>query len=654
MALTVFTHSAEGHFGTKDPATGNYHDGPQKHAGCQAVAVKLGWMTGVPSDEGTSIDTTVQLRDGHGNFLPPIQFVEVVTPAREDFLTLVHPPEYLRGFRTSCEALNAMPYGTTVDFGFEAQVSAGTYHVASLAAQTVSDATDFAVTNPGSSAFALRWPPSHHAEPSRAKGYSYLNDVSAKAKELAAQGYDVVIVDLDNHDGDGDVVAIADVPGIYHIDMCQRSPFDRRRECYRGTVLNTETGEPMMHTSEYPYRHTSKKDATTAHITPLPENAIRIEVFEKDFKEGRKNIHAKGETPEKLVIRFVNEAIGFIEKKIPKRENSKGTVVFIQYGSDSLQGDPLGGMGHTSGSHYTIMRGLRLALPQASFVGVMQGGYHEEGWKRGIPAALMALHVEIDDPAARSTMYKRYGGAFVPSPFRDVILKQDSRGAAMLLMEGNTTDSPAVAASVNMLLQKLDREIALYERRSFRQRATAYFKSRLLKYGAAEIAGTATSLMGIVGATMWSDNPGVVGLAATLAENLGFYSVYAAMELRESAEELRMCGQKPTWRSRWKVLRGIVAKCGLAEGADTLATRPLIMSGGAWLGKQIGQAFGGTGNAVMGIVSFLSKFAADLVFYSMIEITDVGLGRFLKRRLLKWEAGTRLEATKKSEDRPTS
>ena len=79
----------------------------------------------------------------------------------------------------------------------------------------------------------------------------------------------------------------------------------------------------------------------------------------------------------------------------------------LSAGVDSAENDPLGGMGLTPGGFYTLVRGLRAALPHTKFVLLTEGGYTERNWYYCFQPILRALS---DDPLgeiATSSMWNK-------------------------------------------------------------------------------------------------------------------------------------------------------------------------------------------------------------------------------------------------------
>jgi hypothetical protein len=144
--------------------------------------------------------------------------------------------------------------------------------------------------------------------------------------------------------------------------------------------------------------------------------------------------------------------------------------------------------------------------------------------------------------------------------------------------------------------------------------------SRIKRYGAAETLGTITAAIGVVVATAVFDSPVWVAIIGTLAENVGFYSVILYKEFHADSKHLAVHGKTPSWRSRLKVLGSTCVTFGVAESVDSLFSRPTLLGLGGIAGELLGQMAGGSGQVTMGVGAFLCKFAADIVYYSMVEL----------------------------------
>jgi acetoin utilization deacetylase AcuC-like enzyme len=112
-----------------------------------------------------------------------------------------------------------------------------TYETALLAAGGVLAAADAVLDGRVRNAFALVRPPGHHAEPARAMGFCFFNNVAvAAAHLLAARGLQrVLVVDFDVHHGNGTQAAFYERDDVLYVSTHQ-VPF------YPGSGRASETG----------------------------------------------------------------------------------------------------------------------------------------------------------------------------------------------------------------------------------------------------------------------------------------------------------------------------------------------------------------------------------------------------------------------------
>ncbi len=133
-------------------------------------------------------------------------------------------------------------------------------------------------------------------------------------------------------------------------------------------------------------------------------------------------------------------------------------------------------------------------------------------------------------------------------------------------------------------------------------------KAKLIEWGARylplEIAATACSLAGGLGAAAIGMNAGIIAYAATWAENAGFYGYALAREVRRT-----VAGAPLTAMVLGPALltssRALIAEFGAAEVFDSFIVRPACM----YVMPQI------TGHLALGLV--LGKVVADIAFYGL-------------------------------------
>lgn len=126
----------------------------------------------------------------------------------------------------------------------------------------------------------------------------------------------------------------------------------------------------------------------------------------------------------------------------------------------------------------------------------------------------------------------------------------------------------------------------------------------LARYLPLEIAATACSLAGGLGAAAFGMNAAVVAYAATWAENAGFYGYALTREVRR-VMNAGLFPAMPLGPAILSSSRSLVGEFGAAEVLDSFVVRPACM----YLFSQL------TGNLAVGLV--LGKIAADIAFYGL-------------------------------------
>src|SRR4051794_36415413 len=133
-----------------------------------------------------------------------------------------------------------------------------------------------------------------------------------------------------------------------------------------------------------------------------------------------------------------------------------------------------------------------------------------------------------------------------------------------------------------------------------RIRRTRSSKARewLGRYLPPEAAGTSAALVTVAVAA--GAGAGSAAVAAACAETFGFYAFVTARELRG-----RQAGRLLGAPAVGAAVRNVVAEFGVAEAADTVVLRPLLMY----------SFVAPLGGLVQGVVA--GKLAADVVFYAL-------------------------------------
>ena len=433
MALTVLINDSSGHLGTFDrqqmnvlnemeiksafsqPGPPAFFDYPGKHAGfTSAVHAFVELTTG-----GSSPFAFVKQ---DGSPYPEVVVKNSLRVPTETELTAVHSPKYLSMLSRQSANANQLKIPLVYDDNIEAHISSGTERAAKNAVGACLEAVDVVLQSPGATAFANVWPPGHHAESSRrgyqdlAMGFCYLSNAAIAALyardhavKINSNGFNrVLVIDIDNHAGNGTRSALVNEPNTMVVDLVQRSPYDGNH--FVDGYIDPNTGLRTGQATEFPSHHNDPNVPTTAHHDINGDNIVVLEFFKKPSPDEVTKTQAESgllaaATPDEILMRF-------IEVALPRIAEFKPDVILWSIGLDSAQNDVLGGMGHVAGSLYTMIRGMRLAFPNARQLGVAEGGYVASNWKRLLPPILAAFHVDPQDPRNHSSLFARYSNKF--------------------------------------------------------------------------------------------------------------------------------------------------------------------------------------------------------------------------------------------------
>ena len=312
-----------------------------------------------------------------------------------------HPEEYLNSLETaSSDALERAKRGEDpiAPFGKEADVSPGTDNAALRSVGAALDAVDTVLSDASDTAFALVWPPGHHAEPIQAMGFCYLSTAAIAAlyardhsvQIRAGHKNRVVLIDIDHHRGNGSAAVLANQPEVLFIDQAYRSHYDPRLQRYVDGPYDPATDTYEGAGREFPYEHTDKFLGVTAHPMASAPNIHKVE-FE-------------GFQSAETVIRT------FFTRVMPAVKEFNPDVILWSVGLDSAKGDPVGGLGLEPESFYTFIKGMRLAFPDIKHCGILEGGYHPELGAACIVPTLLGFHDAPEQICYDS--FSPYQGAF--------------------------------------------------------------------------------------------------------------------------------------------------------------------------------------------------------------------------------------------------
>ncbi len=249
--------------------------------------------------------------------------VEVSEPraASRQEIERIHTADYL--------AAVAATDGRAARLDPDTFTSPETWRVAELAAGAAIDAARLAVER-SMPTLALVRPPGHHAEPDRAMGFCFLNNIAIAAAALRANGTGrVAIVDIDVHHGNGTQRAFYSDPAVLYVSTHQY-PF------YPGTGAATEIGEG-------------------------PGRGFTLNI---PFEAGATD---------------ADYARAYDVRILPALEAFRPDAILVSAGYDAHERDPLGGMRLTTAGYGDVVRRLdeaarRLCHRRLSLV--TEGGYH--------------------------------------------------------------------------------------------------------------------------------------------------------------------------------------------------------------------------------------------------------------------------------------
>lgn len=255
--------------------------------------------------------------------LPGTRMVEARS-ATEAELLLFHTPEYLRVLKEANTGIIPVG-GTQHGLGFaDNPVFNGVYEWSALCAGASLQAAELVASGKAEVAFNISGG-LHHAMPSRASGFCYINDAAVAIRYLAGLGKRVAYIDIDAHHGDGVEFAFYDTDRVLTISIHESGQW-----LFPGTGSVTDTGVGA-----------GKGFAVNV---PLPPS-----------------------TGDELFLRAFDETVlPFVEAFAPD-------IIVTQLGVDSFETDPITHLGlTTNGFEKAVRRFREMRIPWVALGG---GGY---------------------------------------------------------------------------------------------------------------------------------------------------------------------------------------------------------------------------------------------------------------------------------------
>lgn len=289
--------------------------------------------------------------------------VTIIEPqmAKDEEVLVFHEPDYLEALRRADEGIwfpELVRYGIG---SLDCPLVEGIYEASMLAAGASVQAAELVASREVSIAFNMAGG-FHHAKPSHAWGFCYINDPVIAIHKLLQKFERVAYIDIDAHHGDGVQLAFYRNPKVLTI-----STHENGRYLFPGTGFETEMGE-------------GEGFGFTLNIPFLPYAG------------------------DDVYLQAFDEVI------LPTLDAFKPKAIVTQLGADALSDDPITHWNLTTHSYGYALRSFKaLNLPWVALGG---GGYNVANVCRAWTLALaVMLGVELPDeiPSEWQPLAREYG-----------------------------------------------------------------------------------------------------------------------------------------------------------------------------------------------------------------------------------------------------
>ncbi|NTW57797.1 MAG: acetoin utilization protein AcuC [Nitrospirae bacterium] len=312
---------------------------------------------------------THELIKACGLLAPDDPRVIVPAPAKRDDLLAFHSPEYIDMLEASNSG-KAIPGAAAFGLGYgDNPVFPGMFDWSLLVAGASLKAADLVESGEARTAFNISGG-LHHALPSRASGFCYINDPVLAIMLLLARGRRVAYIDIDAHHGDGVQAAFYDTDRVLTISLHETG-----RSLFPGTGFEQETGE-------------GAGKGYSVNV-PLPPEA-----------------------GDELFVRAFTEAV-------PQRiERFRPDVIVSQLGVDTFRSDPLAHLNVTTEGFCTVVGMIKSLAPK--WIALGGGGYDVANVARAWTLAWAIMNdVQAPDDIPQSFLRQFSGAGFPDRRLRD-------------------------------------------------------------------------------------------------------------------------------------------------------------------------------------------------------------------------------------------